>query len=151
MEWERREVSVAQQESAIHEAADAGELVRCDDGGDAAVRRLTHGARERGLHSRMHGFVDEHDVTRTRGRVSSDRRAGARQQTRALEVLDRARIDAPEAGEAMEQCRSARTAGAENRDALAFVHVETGGAQHPDPGRAAGDAGCVALPEGVGA
>ena len=66
-------------------------------------------------------------------------------------MLDRARVHAPETGEAVEQCRRARTASAEYGDALSLVYLETRAAQYPDTSRASRDAGGVALPQGMGA
>jgi hypothetical protein len=60
-------MSVAQQEGAIDEVAHAGELVRGDDGRDASLRRLVHGASDEDGSVRRRGIVDEHEVTR-RGR-----------------------------------------------------------------------------------
>ena len=144
-------MTVAQQERPVHEVADAGKLVRRDDGRDAVLRRLAHGASDGGGSARMRGVVDEHDLARARRRVPNVRRAGHSQQTRVPEVLDRARIDAPEAGKALEQSGGAGTPSAEDGDALSLVHLEIGGAQHPDSRRASCDAGGVALPQAMGA
>ena len=108
-ERQRCEVSVAQEENPIHEVPDAGELVRRDDGRDATFRRLVHGTSDGYDSSRRRGVVDEHDLARTRRRVPNVRRAGHSQQTRVPEVLDRARIGAPEAGKALEQSGGAGT------------------------------------------
>ena len=144
-------MSVAQQEGSLDEMANAGQLVRGEDGRDAGFRRLVHGAGDgRDAFSRR-GVVDEHDVACARPCIASARRRGGRPQPRALAVLDGSRVDAAEAGEALEQRRRSGAPSAEDGDALALVHFETRGAQHPDPRRAAGDAGSVALPKGMGA
>jgi hypothetical protein len=66
-------------------------------------------------------------------------------------VLDRTGVDATKAGQTLEQRGGARTTSAEDGNALSFAYLETGGAQHPDSRRASGDAGSVALPQGMGA
>ena len=66
-------------------------------------------------------------------------------------VLDGTRVQAPEAGEAVEQRGRPRTTSAENGEALSLVHVERRAAQHPDARRASRDADSVALPQGLGA
>jgi hypothetical protein len=144
-------MSVAQQERAVHEVADAGELVRGDDRRDAVLGRFMHRARQREDRFRWRGIIDEHDVVGTRRRVRYVRRAGRGEETRALAMLDRARVDATQPRETLQQRRRSGARRAEDGDALTFVHLEAGGAQHPDPRRASGDAGGVARPQGVGA
>jgi len=76
---------------------------------------------------------------------------GRGEEMRPLPVLDRAGIDATEAGEALEQRGGTCTPSAKDGDALTLVHLETRSAQHPDSRRASCDAGGVALPQGMGA
>lgn len=140
-------MTVAQQESAVHEVANAGKLVGGNDGRVALLRGLVHGASDGSDAAPMRSVVDEHDLTRAWRCVPSVRR----QQVRGLPVLDRARVHATKTGEALEERRSAGSASPEDGDALTLVHLETGGAKHPDSRRASLDAGGVALPEGMGA
>ena len=140
-------MTVAQQKDAVDEVANAGQLVRGDDRRDAALRRL------RARHERREWLPPVCVVSST-STMSPDRGAacgafdasGDRQETRELAVLDRARVDAAKASETVEQRGGARTASAEYGDALSLVHLEAGGAKHPDARRASGDAGGVALP-----
>jgi len=67
-------MAVAQKENPVHEVTDAGELVRRDDGRDAAFR-LVHGASDWSGCVRTRGVVDEHDVPRVSGGLSTVRRA----------------------------------------------------------------------------
>jgi hypothetical protein len=144
-------MTVAQEERAIHEMAHAGQLVRGDDRGDAVLRRLMYGPMQRDGSSRWRGIIDQHDVVSARRGVRSVRRAVGRHETRELAVLDRARVDTAEASETLEQRGRAGTTSAENGDAFSLVHLETGGAKHPDARRASGDAGGVTLPQRMGA
>jgi len=144
-------MSVAQQERAVHEVADAGELVRGDDRRDAVLGRFMHRAAKREDCVRWRRIIDQHDVVGTSRRVRHARRAGSGEETRALPVLDRTGVDAAQPREAVEQRRRAGATRAEDGDALTLVHLEAGSAQHPDPRRASGDAGGVALPQGMGA
>jgi hypothetical protein len=143
-------MTVPQEEHAIHEMAHARQLVRGDDRGDVVLRRFMYGAMQRDGRARWRGIIDQHDVVGARRGVRSVRRAG-RQETRELAVLDRARVDTAEASKTLEQRGRAGTASAEYGDAFSLVHLEAGGAKHPDARRASGDAGGVALPQGMGA
>jgi len=144
-------MSVAQQECPVHEVAHGGELVRGDDRGDAVLRRLMYGAMPWDGSSRRRHIIDQYDVVSARRGMRSVRRAGVCEETRALPVLDRARVDAAEPCEALEERGRPGTTSAEYGDALSFVHLEGGGAEHPDARRTSGDAGGVALPQGMGA
>ena len=66
-------------------------------------------------------------------------------------MLDASRVGAPQAGETVEQRGGAGTPRAEYRDALALLHLEARTLEHPDACGTSGDAGGVALPEGMGA
>jgi hypothetical protein len=144
-------MTVAQQERAIHEVPHAGQLVRGDDRRDAALPRFVYGAMQRDGRSRRRGIIDQHDVVSARRGVRGVRRAGGRQETRELAVLDRARVDTAEASETLEQSGRAGTTSTEYGEAFSLVHLEAGGAKYPDARRASGDAGSVALPQGMGA
>jgi len=65
---------------------------------------------------------------------------------RAPAMLDRARVDAAKASEAVEERRDTGPALPQYGDALTLLHFEAGGAEHPDARRASDDAGGVALP-----
>jgi hypothetical protein len=144
-------MTVAQQKRAIHEVAHAGQLVRGDDRGDTVLRRFMYGAMQRDGCSRWRDIIDQHDVVRARRGVWSVGRAGNRQETRELAVLDRPRVDTAKAGETVEQRGRARATSTEYGDAFSLVHLEAGGAKHPDARGASGNAGGVALPQGMGA
>ena len=76
MERQRREMTVAEQKGAVHEVADAGELVGGNDGRDALRRGLVHGASDGDDAAPMHVVVDEHDVARAWRCVPNVRRRG---------------------------------------------------------------------------
>jgi hypothetical protein len=125
-------MTVAQKERAIHEVAHAGQLVRGDDRGDTVLRRFMYGTMQRDGCSRRRGIIDQHDVVNASRGMRSVRRAGGRQETRELAVLDRTRVDAAETSETLEQRGRARARSTEYGDAFSLVHLEAGSAKHPD-------------------
>ena len=115
----------------------------------SAGSRTTRGSRRR----RPRGVVSSTSTMSPVPRRSllHARRVRDSQQERAADGARWCRRPASEPGETVEQRGRARSASAENGDALSVVHLEAGAAQHPDACRASRDTGGVALPQGVGA
>jgi hypothetical protein len=144
---DRCESAIPEQEDAIRDVPYARQLVRRDDDGAAAP--LTRGGspstRER---VRLRPIVPEQQLVADV--ELSDVAGRAIDESSGETALDAARVGPPKTGEAVKQRRRARAPRAEDRHALAALHVEVGATEHPDASGATRDAGGVALPEGAG-
>lgn len=141
------EAAVVQEEDAVGDVADAGELVGRDDERLGAVG-FSNDQRLVRVAAGDQGIVDEKESI---GVGQSVVQLSRFDEARVQGELDRSGVGAAEAGEAMQQRRGSGAARTEHHDAFASLDIEAGAAQDPRAGRASGDAGGVALPEGAGA
>lgn len=141
------ETAVVQEEDAVGDVTDAGERVSRDDEGPGSVA-LADGEWGSRPVAGEQGVVDEKESI---GVSESVVQVSRFDEERVQGELDRAGVGAAEAGEAVQQRGGAGAACTEHGDAFASLDVEAGAAQDPCAGRASGDAGGVAFPEGSGA
>jgi hypothetical protein len=139
--------AVVEEEHAVGDVADVGDLVGRDDERPGSVV-LANDDWPRCVAAREQRVVDEQETVGVRAalvelsRIDEDGSEGE---------LDRSRVGATEAGEAVQQRRGSRAARAEHGETLPSLDVEAEPTQDPRAGRTSGDPGSVALPEGAGA